>query len=217
MISDCAILNSGTLRADKIYEAGPLTYGDINDINPYQKTVTKLIVKGDQLQEALEQGISQYPALEGRFPQVSRIEFEFDPSKEPMSRIVPGSLKILGKPINLDFHYTVAVPTYLANGKDGYTVLKNCPSLIDPDSERNLTEILTQFFDLSNREKYTEEYLTYLNHKTDLTNQSIRQLISQKQEDVEIAKSNFKKILFFSFIYFYNISLIFFYIKKLIK
>ncbi len=42
--------------------------------------------------EALENGVSQWPKLEGRFPQVSGLKFSFDPSKPPGSRVVPGSV-----------------------------------------------------------------------------------------------------------------------------
>ena len=31
--------------------------------------------------EAIENGVSQFPKLEGRFPQVSGISFKFDPNK----------------------------------------------------------------------------------------------------------------------------------------
>lgn len=38
--------------------------------------------------------MSQYPKLEGRFPQVSGISFAFDPKKPPGSRIDPHYVKI---------------------------------------------------------------------------------------------------------------------------
>ena len=42
----------------------------------------------------LENGVSKWPALEGRFPQVSGIQFAFDPTKPPGSRINPKLVKI---------------------------------------------------------------------------------------------------------------------------
>lgn len=38
--------------------------------------------------------MSQYPKLEGRFPQVAGISFAFDPKKPPGSRIDPKFIKI---------------------------------------------------------------------------------------------------------------------------
>lgn len=49
---------------------------------------------GEQIYRALENGVSQYPKLEGRFPQVSGISFAFDPKKPPGSRIDPKFIKI---------------------------------------------------------------------------------------------------------------------------
>jgi 5'-nucleotidase len=71
--------------------------------------------------EALENSISLYPALEGRFPQVSNIEFEFDPSKPPNSRIVYA--KIGGAPIDLEKKYVLVTRGYMARGKDGFDSL----------------------------------------------------------------------------------------------
>lgn len=144
--ADVAILNSGTLRSDKMFKAGIITLGDLNDINPYRKTVTKVSITGAQLLVALEAGVSKYPALEGRFPQVSNIYFEFDPKKDPMSRINRNTIMVIGKPLEMDHIYTLAIPSYLADGKDGYDILLECTPLIDPDLERDLTELLTRFF-----------------------------------------------------------------------
>ena len=50
----------------------------------------------------LENGVSQYPTLEGRFPQVAGVEFAFDPSKPPGSRVNPRYVRIQGEYIDLD-------------------------------------------------------------------------------------------------------------------
>ena len=44
--------------------------GDIRLILPYADLVIKTELSGAQLLTALENGISKYPALEGRFPAV---------------------------------------------------------------------------------------------------------------------------------------------------
>lgn len=51
---------------------------------------------------ALENGVSMYPKLEGRFPQVAGLEFAFDPSKPSGHRIDPKNIKIQKE--YLDFH-----------------------------------------------------------------------------------------------------------------
>ena len=44
--------------------------------------------------KCLENGVSKYPKLEGRFPQVSGLSFEFDGSKPPGERVDRYSVKI---------------------------------------------------------------------------------------------------------------------------
>lgn len=66
--ADCALLNAGALRSDRIYEPGYLSIGDWADIFPYRKSIMKVEVSGAQLIKILEEGISKYPALDGRFP-----------------------------------------------------------------------------------------------------------------------------------------------------
>ena len=60
------------------------------------------IVVGRQIIAALENGVSKYPTLEGRFPQVSGITFGFDPTKLPGQRIDPRHVKVQGSFIELD-------------------------------------------------------------------------------------------------------------------
>eukprot|EP01047_Picozoa_sp_COSAG01_P099208 COSAG01_NODE_29267_length_641_cov_1.376384_1_plen_94_part_10 len=46
-------------------------------------------LSGTQLHRALENGVSQYPKLEGRFPCVSGVRFSFDPALPPNARVDP--------------------------------------------------------------------------------------------------------------------------------
>eukprot|EP00729_Bicosta_minor_P013662 gene13662-16509_t len=85
--------------ADKIFPVGLLTYRDLVSLLPMLDELMVLGLSGEQVVEALENGVSQYPKLEGRFPQVSG-----------------------GVPMVADKEYSVAVKAYLALGKDGYTV-----------------------------------------------------------------------------------------------
>ena len=51
---------------------------------------------------ALENGVSQWPKLEGRFPQVSGLTFAFDPDQPNGQRIDANLVKIGGKYIDLN-------------------------------------------------------------------------------------------------------------------
>ena len=74
-----------------------------------------LKVTGKAIREALENGVSNYPALEGRFPQVSNIRFEVDYSKPPGSRVQIASI---GDDLIDDAReYVLATRGYMGSGK----------------------------------------------------------------------------------------------------
>lgn len=57
---------------------------------------------GHSLIEALENGVSRYPRLDGRFPQVSGIRFQFDPYKKSGERVDADNVMINGRPLEYD-------------------------------------------------------------------------------------------------------------------
>lgn len=63
------ILNSGTFRSDQIHPAGPFTMRDLVNIVPMHDPLVVLEVSGQAIIDALENAVSAYPKLEGRFPQ----------------------------------------------------------------------------------------------------------------------------------------------------
>ncbi len=50
----------------------------------------------------LENGVSGFPKLEGRFLQVSGLRFEWDPSKPPHERLIRETVTIKNKPVDLE-------------------------------------------------------------------------------------------------------------------
>lgn len=63
--ADCVIMAAGTVRGDQIYPPGPLRIKDITDCFPFEDPVVVVRVTGKAITEALENGVSLYPALEG--------------------------------------------------------------------------------------------------------------------------------------------------------
>lgn len=113
--ADCCIMASGTIRGDQIYPPGPIRVKDITDCFPFEDPVVVIKVNGDDLCEALENGVSTYPALEGRFPQVSNIKFSFDPSKAAGSRVF--GVEVGDEPVDLNRIYVLATRGYMGRGK----------------------------------------------------------------------------------------------------
>ena len=105
-----------------------------------------LDVDGDQLHQALENGVSQWPKLEGRFPQVSGITFAFDPSKPPGHRVDPDYVKVGDEYLDKTQQYKLVTKSYLATGKDGYDALAKGTILVDDECAPNLTNAVQNHF-----------------------------------------------------------------------
>lgn len=88
---------------------------------PFEDPCIVIRITGAAIVAALENSVSTYPALEGRFPQVSNIKFEFDASKPPNHRV--GPVQIGGEPVDLERKYVVVTRGYMGRGKDGFDSL----------------------------------------------------------------------------------------------
>jgi len=148
--ADLAILNSGTLRSDRIHPKGDFTMRDLFNILGYIDPIAVLEASGLQIWQALENGVSQWPKLEGRFPQVSGCSFAFDPSKPAGKRIDPTSITVGDEPLVLDKLYRMTTKAYLASGKDGYDMLKECKVLVPGDETPDLTTSILNHFEAIN-------------------------------------------------------------------
>jgi hypothetical protein len=119
--ADCALMASGTIRGDQVYPPGVLRMKDIMNCFPFEDPVVVLRVSGRALVDALENSISLVPALEGRFPQVSNIVFEYSVRRPSGSRIMRAEVDRL--PVEESRFYTIATRGYMAHGKDGFDSL----------------------------------------------------------------------------------------------
>lgn len=156
--SDVAILNSGGIRADSVYQPGFLSIGDWCAIFPYRGGMSKQEITGEQLHIILESAIGKFPELEGRWPSVSNISFEFDSSAPPGSRIAKDTIRIDHGNLNYEQKYSVACSRYIALGNDGYELFKESKPLLDEDSSPFMNDVIQQVFDYPKHEKYVKEF-----------------------------------------------------------
>ncbi|XP_075168498.1 snake venom 5'-nucleotidase isoform X2 [Haematobia irritans] len=132
--ADVALINSGTFRSDQIHPPGPFTMRDLVNIIPMRDPLMLLEISGKCLYEALENSVSGYPKLEGRFPQVSGVAFAFDPSKPSGKRIDPQLVQVGDEYLNMEQTYKICIKSYIYNGCDGFTMFKDAKVLMDDDS-----------------------------------------------------------------------------------
>ncbi len=140
--ADVALINGGTIRADTIYEPGPLSKHDVLAILPFGTEIVKIELTGETLRRALEHGVGQSgPGAEpGRFPQVSGLRFSFETSSPAGSRVK--KITIGGLPLDDRKTYTLATNVYLVGGGDGYEMFKGARRLTKQGESQVDSEIL---------------------------------------------------------------------------
>lgn len=136
----------GTIRGNQIYPPGVIKLAHIINCFPFEDPVVVIRLSGGKIFEALENGVSKLPAEEGRFPQVSGINFVFDASRPEGDRIL--SCEINGELVTRDTEklYTMATRGYMIKGKDGFTSLLGAEEIVDEENGVLISMILRQYF-----------------------------------------------------------------------
>jgi 2',3'-cyclic-nucleotide 2'-phosphodiesterase (5'-nucleotidase family) len=111
-----AIINGGSIRTS--IRQGQVTMRDIYAALPFNNYIVAVRMKGSQLREALEHGVSGIEKGEGRFPQVSGLRFTFNSSKPAGKRV--GQIVVSGTALEENRDYVVATLDFMAAGGDGY-------------------------------------------------------------------------------------------------
>ena len=109
-----AFMNNGGIRTS--LPAGPLTWGKLYELQPFENHVVVLTVTGARLRAAVEH------ALRGEGPDanVSGLRATYDPSRPPGARVLTLTLDD-GTPVADSGRYTVALQDFVAEGGDGFT------------------------------------------------------------------------------------------------
>lgn len=123
--ADIALTNGGGIRTQ--VKAGDITKKMLYDVLPFPNTVVIIDATGSELKAALENGVSQVETGAGRFPQISGMSFEWDPSQPAGSRV--SNVKIGGEELDLGKTYKLATNDFVAVGGDGYEMFKGKKSL----------------------------------------------------------------------------------------
>jgi len=100
----------------------------------------KLELRGRDLKAALEHGLAQTDRVAGGFLQVSGIRLIWDPKRAAGERVISASVG--GRPLEDETTYTVAVPSYLVRGGDGYTAFARGRVLVDETSGPQVAQIV---------------------------------------------------------------------------
>ena len=138
--TDVALVNGGAIRTNRTVPAGPLTRRDVHALLPFTDVVLKLEMRGRDVREALEHGLAQTDREGGGFLQISGIRLVWNPQRSAGQRVV--SATVGGRPLEDEAVYSVAVPSYLVRGGDGYTAFARAKVVIDETSGPQIARTL---------------------------------------------------------------------------
>jgi pyrimidine-specific ribonucleoside hydrolase len=127
--ADLCIVNSGSIRSNRIYPPGPLKRRDVVDLHPFGGVTCKVEVTGQTVFNALNWGFARLGEGLGRFPQVSGMSFDVDLAATATARVQ--NVRVQGQPLEMDRLYTVATTDYMTKGGDGYEMFLGSKILID--------------------------------------------------------------------------------------
>ena len=118
--ADAAFLTGGNIRAS--IEAGDITMGQVLTTLPFSNLLMTVELKGSDLMEVLEHGISLYPEAAGSHIQVSGLSFAFDAGAAPGSRVRSATMAD-GSALDPEKVYTIATIEFIVAGGDGYSMM----------------------------------------------------------------------------------------------
>ncbi|MDX1579821.1 MAG: 5'-nucleotidase C-terminal domain-containing protein [Gemmatimonadota bacterium] len=116
-----AVMNNGGIRVP--LEAGPVTYADLFEVQPFGNTLVRLRLSGANLLAALEHALED----EGTGAQVSGLTVRYDPDAPRGEAILEARLRD-GTLRAADEVYDVTVNDFMATGGAGYTMFLEAES-----------------------------------------------------------------------------------------
>ncbi len=128
--SDLAMTNGGGIRTNALFPAGRIARKDVFGWLPFGNIVVKVAISGAAVRQALENGVSQWEQVGGRFPQVSGLRYTFNPTRPAGSRVT--EVRVGDQPVNDAATYTLATNDFMVRGGDGYSMLAGGQLLINP-------------------------------------------------------------------------------------
>ena len=129
--AQAALVNPGGIRAGLMLAPGQtrVDYGQVASVQPFNNSLTIVTLSGAQLRELLEQQW-QKGTFRPLQPSAS-LSYRWDPAQPEGRHLVPGSLKIHGRPVADGARYRITVNNFMADGGDNLSVLTRAAERLD--------------------------------------------------------------------------------------
>jgi 5'-nucleotidase len=132
--ADVAFMNPGGIRADLLFAAGgseadgEVTYSEAFTVQPFGNSLVTMTLTGAQIEALLEQQWGGDQPAGGRILQVSdgfTYTWDSTTAEDSGDRIAIGDIMIGGGAIGAATEYRVTVNSFLADGGDNFTILRD--------------------------------------------------------------------------------------------
>ncbi len=118
--AELCIVNGGGIRAK--LDEGAVSIRQVTSVLPFDNNMMLVRTTGQTIWNALENGISAYPATNGKFPQVAGMSYAFKNDAATGKNTLTAVTLANGQPLDLAASYNVVINSFLAGGGDGYTM-----------------------------------------------------------------------------------------------
>ncbi len=144
-----ALMNPGGIRDHLSFDAdadepGAVTYAQLHTIQPFANTLITMSLTGEQIHRLLEQQWREGDQRPHVLAISSGFSYEWDPNAPLGERVDPESITLDGETIDPDETFRVTVNNFLADGGDGFSVLKEgtdrITGIVDLDALANYVE-----------------------------------------------------------------------------
>jgi 5'-nucleotidase len=117
-------MNPGGIRKDlETGAGGVVSFGQAQAVLPFGNTLVMLDLTGAQLRSMLEQQWDRPDKQQYILQVSSSLSYAWDSTRPVGQRLVPGSLKVDGKPVEEGRTYRIVANNFLADGGDNFTAL----------------------------------------------------------------------------------------------
>ncbi|NBF12403.1 5'-nucleotidase C-terminal domain-containing protein, partial [Pseudomonas sp. Fl4BN1] len=121
-----AFMNNGGIRSDLALEPGQaqVNYGQLATLQPFNNNLIAFDLSGRQIEQVLNQ--QWKGADDASILQVSQgFSYLWDAKRPLDSRVVPGSIRLNGKPLQAKGTYRLVMNGFLADGGDRFSLFKS--------------------------------------------------------------------------------------------
>lgn len=174
-----ALQNGGGIRTN--IPAGNITQGGAIEVLPFSNDLVVLKLTGQEIWDALENGVSAAPAEYGGFPHVAGMTFTYDSTLPSKKRVVSVSVKTDNgyEPLRKDQEYKLVTNIFTAKGGDSYT------SFSKAFQEGRVDYIYTPAYPYKADYEVFIQYLTKLGKTLNASNTGVEGRIIDKKGDYQ--------------------------------